>query len=284
MESAMKKEPFIKDKNELLHLQSWHPLSSPLVVGFTTKGNEHGHSLNEYQSFNLGVHVNDHHEHVVMNRIQLGELLSYPIHNWICAEQVHDSAVAKVTMADRGRGVYSYEEGIKGTDGIYTSEKDVLLTSCYADCVPLYFYAPAHHTIGLAHAGWQGTVKNIAGEMITAWTKDEHIPLADIHVAIGPCIHACCYIVDDKVIHAVKKILPSHQWASVYEEVSEGQYRIDLQEVNRLLFVNMGIREEQITMSSYCTSCEESLFFSHRRDKGRTGRMLSFIGFKEEIK
>jgi polyphenol oxidase len=276
----MKKEPFIKDKNELLYLQSWQTLSSPLVVGFTTKNNEYGHSVDEYQSFNLGLHVNDDHEHVVMNRTKLGELLSYPIHKWICAEQVHDSAIAKVTIDDKGKGIYSYEEGIKATDGIYTKEKDVLLTSCYADCVPLYFYAPAHHTIGLAHAGWQGTVKNIAGEMIRAWVDNENIPLKDIHVAIGPCIHACCYVVDDKVINAVKKVLPSHQLASVYEEISDGQYRIQLQEVNRLLFINMGIREENITLSSYCTSCEDSLFFSHRRDAGSTGRMLSFIGFK----
>ncbi|GGE66228.1 peptidoglycan editing factor PgeF [Priestia taiwanensis] len=278
----MNKEPFIKNNDELLHLDSWQHLSSPLVVGFTTKDTSYGSSIEAYASFNLGVHVNDKHEHVMMNRTKLGETLSYPIHKWVCAEQVHEATVAKVTTDDKGKGIYVYEEGIRGTDGIYTREKDVLLTSCYADCVPLYFYAPKHDAIGLAHAGWKGTVKNIAGEMIQVWTEDEHIPLEDIHVAIGPCIHACCYIVDDRVINAVKEILPANQHASVYEQVSDGQYRIDLQEVNRLLFVNMGIPKEQITLSSYCTSCEDKLFFSHRRDKGKTGRMLSFIGFKGE--
>ncbi len=67
-----------------------------------------------------------------------------------------------------------------------------------------------------------------------------------------------------------------------YKKISDGQYAINLKEINRILCLQVGIKEENIVMSSLCTSCEEQLFFSHRRDQGKTGRMLSFIGFKEE--
>ncbi len=106
---------------------------------------------------NLGLHVNDIVENVHENRRILANKLQKPLENWICSEQVHAHHVEKVGQQEKGSGVYSYEDGISKTDGIYTSNEDVLLTSCYADCVPLYFYAPSHGMIGLAHAGWKGT-------------------------------------------------------------------------------------------------------------------------------
>jgi copper oxidase (laccase) domain-containing protein len=60
--------------------------------------------------------------------------------------------------------------------------------------------------------------------------------------------------------------------------VSEGQYKLDLKQLNKYLLLESGIKEENITVSQQCTSCEGDVFFSHRRDEGKTGRMLSFIG------
>ncbi|MFD3448057.1 peptidoglycan editing factor PgeF [Microbacteriaceae bacterium 4G12] len=270
----MKKEPF-EYKDGILHLKAWEN-NTYLTAGFSTR--EGGVSQSPYTSLNLGLHVKDDKQAVHENRRILALGLHFPLHTWICSEQVHDNKVAKVSATDKGKGVFSYEDGIRGTDGIYTDESNVLLTSCYADCVPLYFYAPSHHLIGLAHAGWKGTVKGIALEMIQTWVHDEHVPLSDIHVAIGPAISSCCYVVDERVMDAVRQVL---QGPIPFTTVSEGQYALDLQEVNRLLCVQAGIQEDHIVVSSYCTSCEEQLFFSHRRDKGTSGRMLSFIGFKE---
>ncbi|SFI61438.1 MULTISPECIES: peptidoglycan editing factor PgeF [unclassified Bacillus (in: firmicutes)] len=270
------REPFTY-KDGMLHLHMWEELG-PIIAGFTTK--EGGVSTGPFYTMNLGLHVHDKVEDVHENRRLLAEKLHVPLETWICSEQVHDHHVAKVGKQERGKGVFSYEDGIPNTDGIYTKDTDVLLTSCYADCVPLYFYAPSYRMIGLAHAGWKGTVKGIASEMIGKW-KDEGIPLGDIHVAIGPSIGACCYVVDERVLSAAKQVLHS---SVPYDMVSDGQYAIDLKEINRLLCLQAGIKEEQIAMSSLCTSCETQLFFSHRRDHGKTGRMLSFIGFKEDEK
>ncbi|UOY93720.1 peptidoglycan editing factor PgeF [Ectobacillus sp. JY-23] len=267
----MSQDPF-QYKAGVLYVAEWEAVTA----GFTTR--EKGVSTIPYASLNLGLHVEDRQEDVHENRRLLARKLHFPMRTWICSEQTHENVVQKVTKQDCGKGVYEYRESIAGTDGIYTNESDVLLTSCYADCVPLYFYAPSYHLIGLAHAGWKGTVKEIACNMIHKWTQEEGVPLTDIHVAIGPSIGNCCYVVDNRVMDAVKKVV-------TYEpkQVEKGQYQIDLKTINRLLCLQCGIPEENIITSSYCTSCEEKLFFSHRRDRGKTGRMMSFIGFREGI-
>jgi YfiH family protein len=268
----MNKEPF-QYRDGILCLTAWNTVTA----GFSTR--EGGVSKQPFTSLNLGLHVNDRQEDVHENRRLLAEKLHFPLHTWVCSEQVHDNIVQKVGPREQGKGVYFYEDGVRGTDGIYTEKANILLTSCYADCVPLYFYAPSKRFIGLAHAGWKGTVKGIALEVIKKWVHDENIPLSDIQVAIGPAIGACCYVVDDKVLDAAAAVLNK---PVPYRVVSEGQYALDLKEVNRLLCLQAGIHEKNIYVSSLCTSCEEAWFFSHRRDKGRTGRMLSFIGFKED--
>ncbi|MFX3622632.1 MAG: peptidoglycan editing factor PgeF [Ectobacillus sp.] len=269
----MRKEPF-QYKDGVLHLAIWQGVTA----GFSTR--EGGVSEGAFSSLNLGLHVKDKQEAVVKNRNILAGILQFPLHTWICSEQVHDNKVQKVGLEEQGMGTFSYGDGVRGTDGIYTGQSNVLLTSCYADCVPLYFYAPSRHFIGLAHAGWKGTAKGIALEMIRQWVDGEHIPLSDIQIAIGPSIGDCCYIVDDKVVTAIKKVL---QAPVPHRAITKGQYAIDLKEINRLLCLQAGIPESNIHVSSFCTSCEEQWFFSHRRDGGKTGRMLSFIGFKEGL-
>lgn len=260
---------------ELLMLTDW----PDVVAGFTTK--QGGFSEPPFATFNLGLHVGDAEPFVERNRQKLAELLQFPLESWVCCEQTHDSHIEKVTTCDAGKGTRHLNTAIADTDGLYTNETGILLALCFADCVPLYFIAPKHGMIGIAHAGWKGTVKNIAGEMVRLWHERERIPLEDIVVAIGPSIGSCCYIVDDRVIDAAEKVLGAKE-ALPYREISVGQYALDLKELNRLLLIKEGVREQHIKVSNYCTSCAANVFFSHRRDNGRTGRMMAFIGRKEE--
>ncbi|UTR14167.1 peptidoglycan editing factor PgeF [Salipaludibacillus sp. LMS25] len=275
----MTTEPFQLQSDALTMLQDWGNLSPHVLAGFTTKHG--GTSSGPFTSNNLGLHVNDTELHVRENRRRLADSLQFPIETWACADQVHEDHIVKISRDLTGYGALNYNDSIKGTDGFYTTDKDILLTLCYADCVPIYYVAPEHHTIGIAHAGWKGSVKNIAGKMVQLWKLNESIPTANVHVAIGPSIGKCCYKVDDRVITEVDNILSSSDtFDSPYQKVSDGQYSLDLKKLNLLLLLNAGIDRANILVSQYCTSCEKNLFFSHRRDKGKTGRMLSFIGFK----
>jgi len=276
----MYSEPFIIDDNQdILYLRGWNDIDNKVMAGFTTRIG--GVSHTPFDTFNLGLHVKDNITDVITNRETLAKRLRFPLSQWVCAEQIHDKKVVKVTKKHVGLGVYNYEQGITGTDGIYTDNSNILLTLCFADCVPIYFFDPVKRLIGLAHAGWQGSVKNIASEIIQKWVINENVDPTNIKVVIGPSISECCYIVDDKVIEAAREALNNTTTDHYYTEVSKGQYRLDLKTLNKLLLIENGVSPSNIEVSSYCTSCE-SKFFSHRRDKGKTGRMLSFIGLKED--
>lgn len=270
-------EPFVVKNESFLQIEKWVKQFPQLIAGFTTKNG--GVSKNDYASLNLGYHVGDELACVCANREKLAEKLKFPLSNWVGAEQIHDTVLKKINKADGGKGSNSYEDSFKGTDGFYTNEEGVLLTLCFADCVPLFFIAPEKKMIGIAHAGWKGTVGQIAQQMISAWGR-EGIKPEQIFVAIGPSICEKCYIVDDHVINLVEKSLVDVD-KKPYNLVTEGQYSLNLQELNRHILLTSGVPDNHILQTGLCSSCIHEEFFSHRRDHGKTGRMLSFIGWKE---
>lgn len=272
-------EPFVLQDNPYFLLEKWMSQFPGLKAGITAK--DGGYSTGEFNSLNLGFHVGDILKDVRANRNEISTLLEFPLKSWVGAEQTHHDFIRKVTKVDKGKGSVSYDDSFKDTDGFYTDELGILLTLCYADCVPLFFIAPERGMIGIAHAGWKGTVKQIAAKMVELWKKEGIVP-KQIFAAIGPSICEKCYIVDKRVIEFVQKVLEDVE-KKPYNLIKEDQYSLDLREVNRLLLLKAGIPEQQILMTGYCSSCEQEHFFSHRRDQGRTGRMLSFIGWREEL-
>lgn len=131
--------------------------------------------------------------------------------------------------------------------------------------------------VGLAHAGWKGTVSNIGGVMIERWITEEQSSLTDIFVAIGPAICQQHYEVDDYIINKVDQL--EIQSSGLYEKISDTHYLLDLKLVNKHLLLKMGIDEQNIFISNYCTFKEEGLFYSYRRNN-KTGRMISYISLK----
>jgi YfiH family protein len=271
-------EPFVQQSEQILSIPSWESQRSNLVVGFTTKNG--GVSKGHFTSLNTGLHVMDQEDAVRENKRILGDSLGFPTSQWVGCEQVHENRIVKVDQTSIGKGVFSYGSSIPSTDGIYTDKKDILLTLCFADCVPLYFYSTDRSLIGLAHAGWKGTVKNIGTKMVEIW-KEEGVSPNQVLVAIGPSISPSAYVVDDYVLDQVKSVISAASiFPEIYKEVSSGQYELDLKRVNKELLLQAGVKEENISCSSFCTSSHDNLFFSHRRDRGKTGRMMSFIGMK----
>ncbi|WP_307894311.1 peptidoglycan editing factor PgeF [Bacillus swezeyi] len=274
-------KPFRLDAPSMLLIEDWNQTAETggaITAGFTTKNG--GESKPPFQSLNTGLHVQDDEQHVTHNREEIADILQTDLNDWVFADQTHEDRIQKVTDEHRGKGALQYGTALAATDGLYTDRYNIFLALCFADCVPVYFYDPVRSLVGIAHAGWKGTVKGIAGKMVDTWISREGSNPADIHAVIGPSIGACCYIVDDHVINKVRN-LPLQQEDKAFLPIKEGEYRLELKEVNRQLLLHAGIPNDQIKVSSLCTSCEHSLFFSHRRDQGKTGRMMSFIGVKE---
>jgi YfiH family protein len=264
-------EPFVLSSkiDPYLRIETWEIKFPHLVVGMSTRTD---------QQRNYALHVNDDPQRVIANRHFLTEALSFPFDSWTCGEQVHRAQVAVVNREDRGKGKYSREDAFADTDGLLTAESDILLTSFYADCVPLFFYSPTIDMIGVAHAGWQGTVQQIGVKMVekmVAIGADKQ----EIVVAIGPAIGACCYEVDDRVAQPIRQLLPKAN-SDILQPTRIGHYQLDLKRTNQQLLLEIGLKPEQILVSKRCTNCEDHLFFSHRRQAAQAGRMVAFIGKK----
>jgi YfiH family protein len=281
-------EAFMEDQSakgpSLFLLSEWNSDHSNLTAGFT--GRNGGVSGGQWHSLNVGLHVGDDATDVVANRQRLAAAIDWPFEAWTCAEQVHGNKVYKVTAADKGKGRLSLNDVIKGCDAIITNETNVLLTSFYADCVPLYFYDPEHQAIALAHAGWRGTVQGIAEETIAAMEKEYGTKREKLKAAIGPAIDSCCYEVDGVVIDHVDRLIESLELSSEHAQIvlqksDNGKAHINLKEINRQIMIKAGILPIHIELTKWCTGCRRDLFFSHRMENGLTGRMASWIGIRE---
>lgn len=230
-------------------------------------------------NFNLALHTNDNREKVLNNRQKWASALHINMEQMVTMEQVHGVNVEIVAKKDCGRGAQDYADAMKATDGLITNERGVALFACFADCVPLFFYDPKKRVIALSHGGWKGTVGGIAPLTAKKMTETFGSDYADILVAIGPSIGACHYEVDGRVISAVKKYACADR---VLTPTDQAHARLDLPLLNKLLLMELGIKEENISLSGICTYCRKDSFFSYRAENGKCGRMAATIMLKED--
>jgi hypothetical protein len=187
-------------------------------------------------------------------------------------------------------------------DGLITDRAGLALAVRTADCLPIIIADPARRAVGLFHAGWRGTLARIVekgvGEMRRALGSDP----AELLAAIGPGIHRCCYEVaeDFRDTFSAQFAYSDALFAEVFDSdpvrrkypllfmnmraPGHGEppctLHLDLVEANRRQLCDAGMANERIWISDLCTSCRTDLFFSHRREKGVTGRMMNVVGIK----
>jgi polyphenol oxidase len=268
-------EPFENTHQQsYLQIKKWS--NDNLIAGITTRIG--GKSQSPFNSLNMGWHVNDSEDSVAKNYSLIEKELDFPLLNWASSKQVHGTNILRIHQGDATSGQLSPPNFTTECDGFITNEPNILLTAVFADCVPLFFYSPKENLIGLAHAGWRGTVKGIGRKMVHEFI-DSGANLKDIKVAIGPSISSMHYEVDDYVVSNIP--IAYHKPPIIFQK-DDDHYDLDLNQLHKEIFLEEGLLEENILVSSYCTYSEEELFFSYRRDKGQTGRMMAFIGMKEK--
>ncbi|WLR52262.1 peptidoglycan editing factor PgeF [Bacillus tianshenii] len=270
----VKREPFQAYAPAFLQIEKWKAIAPNVTAGISTRIG--GVSPSPYHELNTGFHVNDREEHVIENRERLAKTLDSSLSDWVNVYQVHGKNIVEVTEEDRGKGTRDPHTVLADADGMYTKAAGVYLAAGFADCTPLFFVAPSHHLIGVAHAGWKGTVAQIGPEMVRIWHEKHGVPLNEIYAVIGPAIGKCCYEVDNRVMEQVRA-LPFDKTNPPFIEKENGKAQLDLKQLNMQLLEHAGIPTANLECSTYCTSCESDKFFSHRRDNGKTGRMLGVI-------
>jgi YfiH family protein len=146
-----------------------------------------------------------------------------------------------------------------------------------ADCVPILLVDANTRAVAAVHAGWRGTLAGIASKALLRLCAEFGTDPADVYVAIGPAIGACCYEVGFEVAERFNDVFAGN----VPRQSPNGRPMLDLIEANRRSLIAASIPEHHIYSSSLCTYCCHSDFFSYRRDPANPGRMISYIGRRE---
>lgn len=184
----------------------------------------------------------------------------------------HGANVLRIAHEHRGRGFY--KDPLPPCDGIITDDPTVTLVTSHADCGAYFFYDPVHRAIGMAHAGWKGTLLRIGAEMARRMAEEFDTDPSDIIAATGPCICRDCFEVDADL---GEKFQSEFGYPGISRPGRQGKAYVDLELAAAVQFVEAGIRPENITLMNACTYEDRRHFFSHRRDKGITGSMAAYI-------
>lgn len=244
-----------------------------LLHCFTTR--KGGVSNGSFESMNIGFSTGDSYENVKRNIEMMAEKLNINVDDIVQTNQSHTNTIKYVTEEHKGK-VFT-ESPFKDVDGIYTDKRNLALMSFHADCTSVFLYDPVKKVIGLAHAGWKGTLLNIAGKMVKAFMNDFGSDPKDIITAIGPSLGQCCFEVDKDVADL---FLAENKEFKSYMEIKGSKYHFNLWEINKYWLIKEGIKEENIENSELCTKCNNDLFFSHRGQGGKRGLLAGILMMK----
>lgn len=233
---------------------------------FTRQG---GVSPSPWADLNVGATVGDDFPNVFENRKRSFNAVGREIDTMFDSWLVHGTKALTVNEPS--------SPNVKAppkADILMTDKPNVTLFMRFADCVPILLFDPNQQVVGMVHAGWKGTVKRAAEVGIQAMKTEYGSHPGDILACIGPSIGAHHYEVGDAVIEAVQDAFGKD--AADLLPSPNGSVKFDLWKANRLILEQAGV--DQIEVAEICTACHMEDWFSHRGERGHTGRFGALIG------
>lgn len=201
------------------------------------------------------------------NRRFLCGKLSVPIESIKTAKQIH-SANTEIVCED----INIYEN----CDALVSSIENSLMLLNFADCVPIILFDNKNNIASVVHAGWRGTANKIAQESVEVMKEKFNSKPENIKAAIGPSIGECCFAVDENVYSQLVKSSLTKDIDKIYRYDSHcDKYYIDLKNLNKIQLLDKGLFE--IDVCGYCTSCMSDIFFSYRKENGKTARHSAVV-------
>ena len=250
--------------------------------------------LGEARVLNLGSTEWDTEEAVAENRRTFLHALGAGRPALVTLRQRHTDAIHHVDSRPHAP--------LRG-DALLTRAPGLLLAVQTADCVPILLADRRRRAIAAVHAGWRGTLARIAEKTLGRMKMEFDTRAEDVIAVLGPAIGGCCYEVGPEVAQAFAAQFPgAREWfEGPFDRLASGddpapfpwlsmtppgheapapRLRLDLRAANRSQIEAVGVPPNQILSSTLCTSCRTDLLFSHRREKGRTGRQMAVIGIR----
>lgn len=240
---------------------------------FTTRAG--GVSEGIFDSLNLSFTRGDDESAVMENYDRLAAALDTRKEQFVCTDQTHTTNVIRVGKEDCGYGV-TRQKPYTDVDGLVTDEPGVVLSTFFADCVPLYFVDTVNRAIGLSHSGWRGTVGRMGQRTLEKMATEFGTNPKDIVAAVGPSICQDCYEVSEDVAEEFIREFSGHA-DEILINKGNGKYQLDLWKTNEIVLIEAGVKKENIAVTNICTCCNPDLLFSHRASKGKRGNLGAFM-------
>ena len=249
--------------------------------GFSTRSG--GVSPMPENSLNLAGFNEDSAENILENRRRFLKLFPRESGAWALAGcwQVHGSDVRLINNLAEAKPAEDACGDTIYCDAIVSNASGVLAGVKTADCVPILIGDPSTGAFAAIHAGWRGTLAEVATRTLQGMSATYKTQPRDVCVAIGPAAGSCCYEVGSDVIDLFKIKFPEQQ---LFTETREQHACINLLKSNREQLIAAGVAANKIHIAPLCTMCRTDLFFSYRREKnvqGKVGRLMSVIGRSE---
>jgi len=242
---------------------------------FTRQG---GVSPEPWSALNVGGTVGDEPERVMENRRRAFQALGQPLDSMYDVWQTHSADVV-IANAPRLPGVPHLK-----ADAILTDRPGVTLFMRFADCVPILLYDPQHKVIGLAHAGWQGTIKKVVAATLQVMQMRYSTQAEEVLAAIGPSVGPHHYEIGPEVAKQVREVFGDDA-SGLLPQSTNGtsdaplKVQFDLWQANRLILEQAGVIH--IENAEICTACHLEDWYSHRGERGKTGRFGALIALRE---
>jgi len=223
-----------------------------------------GFSKSPYNQLNFASYVGDNQNNVEKNFTILKNHLKTK--NLVLMKQIHSGIVKEIK---------SVNDTFLECDAIITNQPNIYLRVMVADCNPILVYDKHNRAIGAINAGRAGVFKNIINNTLLLMKDRFKTNFKDLEIVIGPSIKSCCYEVGQEIADIC--YAKNYQFALSKKNNS---YYLDLIQIILFQLKELNILDKQIVIDNHCTSCDNNLFYSYRKEK-TTGRFLGVIGMKD---
>lgn len=240
-----------------MKLIPWHCFNE--IEAYTTTKRD-----DDNQLFNMSFNDSNYHQ-VLKNRKALANYLHTDLNHMVATNQKHTTHFIEVSLKDGGKGMFHKEDAIDNYDAMYTRDSNLYLWSFHADCCPVLLYCRDQKIIAEIHSGWKGTIHEIVGKVTKHLIDYEHCNPNYIYAYIGPSIEERNFEAKEDIIDLVKQM--SFDTSSFYHQKEDGSYLLNSKGLIKQQLLNLNIKEENITVSPYCTIENNDLFFSYRKEK-----------------
>jgi polyphenol oxidase len=214
-----------------------------------------------FNTLNLGNFTDDTTENINENRRLLLKELGFELDQLCFSKQTHEDNIYIASEATM----------VEGYDAIITSQKGIIIGVTVADCTPILIYDAANEVVAAIHAGWKGTVLGIVAKTIETMKTNFNTSPTHCFAYIGTCIDVCDFEVGEEV--ATQFDASFRVW-----KAEKNKYHVDLKKANEQWLKSAGVPPEQIELSPHSTASQTTDYFSHRAERGQTGRMMALIG------